>query len=231
MTPRPGPSARTLAQKLVAKAAGASHVAPGQRLRCRVDLAMCHDASGPQRHPELLAAPGARIWDRDKVVLVIDHHVPEADAASRRMADSPAHVRSVDDLERTPIGVAYIGACTGAKLDDLRAAARVLAGFRVAAGVQLFIAPASLKDAAAAQSEGILRCLVDAGATLLPSACGACAGHGNLNPQGASVISSSARNLQSSLGAASARVFLASPYTVAASALRGVIADAREVLA
>ena len=64
----------------------------------------------------------------------------------------------------TPIDVAYIGACTGAKLDDLRAAAQVLRGYRVAAGVQLLVAPASLRDARRPQAEGILRRLREAGA-------------------------------------------------------------------
>jgi 3-isopropylmalate/(R)-2-methylmalate dehydratase large subunit len=144
---------------------------------------------------------------------------------------SPANVRAVDDLEPTRVDVAYIGACTGAKLDDLRAAARVLAGYRIAPHVQLLVAPASLKDAAAAEREGILRRLVDAGATLLPSACGACAGYGAAIGEGATVISSTARNFKGRMGAATAQVFLGSPYTVAASALRGRIADAREILA
>jgi 3-isopropylmalate/(R)-2-methylmalate dehydratase large subunit len=144
---------------------------------------------------------------------------------------SPANVRGVDDLEPTPIDVAYIGACTGAKLDDLRAAARVLRGRRVAAGVQLMVAPASVKDREAAEREGTMQALLDAGATLLPSACGACAGYGGAIPEGSTVISSTARNFRGRMGAATAQVYLGSPYTVAASALRGRIADAREVLA
>jgi 3-isopropylmalate/(R)-2-methylmalate dehydratase large subunit len=127
--------------------------------------------------------------------------------------------------------VAYIGACTGAKLDDLRAAARVLAGRTIASGVQFLVAPASLEDAAAAEREGILRQLTDAGATLLPSACGACAGYGAAIGEGVNVISSTARNFKGRMGAATAQVFLGSPYTVAASALRGRISDAREILA
>jgi 3-isopropylmalate/(R)-2-methylmalate dehydratase large subunit len=144
---------------------------------------------------------------------------------------SPANVRPVHDLESTAVDIAYIGACTGAKLDDLRAAARVLAGFRIAPGVQLLVAPASVQDQRAAESEGILRMLLDAGATLLPSSCGACAGYGSRIAEGSTVISSTARNFKGRMGAASARVFLGSPYTVAASALRGVISDARDILA
>jgi 3-isopropylmalate/(R)-2-methylmalate dehydratase large subunit len=144
---------------------------------------------------------------------------------------SPANVTSVADLAPTRIDVAYIGACTGAKIDDLRAAARVLAGYRIAPHVQLLVAPASRHDQDQAEREGILRWLVEAGATVLPTACGACAGYGGAIDEGRTVISSTARNFKGRMGAATAQVFLGSPYTVAASALRGFISDAREILA
>lgn len=419
------PSPATLAQKLVARAAGRAHVTPGEIVTCRVDLAMFHDSSGPRRLQPMLAELGARIWDKDKVVLVIDHYVPEADDESRRIVrfardwaaaerlphvydfegichvvvpqhghirpgmfcvggdshsptggafgaymfgigatemlgvvvtgeiwlrvpetifmewqgrlhdgvcakdmmlamlgahgmnggryqaveycgeavralgmqermtlcnmgaelgaqaalvapdettrawlaeheagdldiapwhgdegavgtrhcfdagalapqvalpHSPANVRAVDAIEPTRIAIAYIGACTGAKLDDLRAAARVLGGRHIASGVQLMIAPASVADADAAAREGVMGRLLEAGASLLPSSCGACAGYGSRIPEGATVIASTARNFKGRMGADSARVFLGSPYTVAASALRGVITDPREVM-
>lgn len=416
----------TLAQKLLARAAGRDRVAPNEVVTCRVDLAMFHDSSGPRRLQPMLAELNASIWDKDKVVLVIDHYVPESDDESRRivrfardwarterlphvydfegichvvvpqhghvrpgmfcvggdshsptggafgaymfgigatemlgvvvtgeiwlrvpetifmrwdgrLADgvvakdmmlamlaaygmnganyqavefcgeavrampmaermtlcnmgaelgaqvalvapdettrawlaahhaeyveiepwhgdvgaagivnafdaallspqvalphSPANARPVGDVEATPIDVAYIGACTGAKLEDLRAAARVLGGRRIAAGVQLLVAPASVSDAEAAVREGVIGRLVDAGATLLPSSCGACAGYGSRIADGATVISSTARNFKGRMGSDTARVYLASPFTVAASALRGAISDPREVLA
>ena len=83
------------------------------------------------------------------------------------------------------------------------------------------MAPASVRDAAEAEAEGVMRQLLDAGATLLPSACGACAGYGSRIPEGSTVISSTARNFKGRMGAATAQVYLGSPYTVAASALRG----------
>ncbi len=416
----------TLAQKLVARAADRNHVVPGEVVTCRVDLAMFHDSSGPRRLQPALAELGATLWDKNKVVLVIDHYVPEADEESRRivriardwaaeqrlphvydsmgichvvlpqhghlrpgmfcvggdshsptggafgcymfgigatemlgvvvtgeiwlkvpqtifmrwrgrLADgvsakdmmlamlgrhgmnggayqaveycgegvtalsmpermtlcnmsaelgaqvglvapdattrdwlathgaadvdiapwhsdagaagtrhdfdasslapqvalphSPALVCGVDALPATHVDIAYIGACTGAKIDDLRAAARVLAGQRIAGHVQLLVAPASVRDAQQAEREGVMRQLLDAGATLLPSACGACAGYGSRIPEGSTVISSTARNFKGRMGAATAMVYLGSPYTVAASALRGVISDARELLA
>jgi len=417
---------QTLAQKLVARACGRSAVTPGEFVTCGVDLAMFHDSSGPRRLKPLLAELGAEIWDKNKVVLVMDHYVPEADDESRRivriarewaveqrlphvydsqgichvvvpqhghirpgmfcvggdshsptggafgaymfgigatemlgvvvtgqiwlqvpqtlfmqwdgtLADgvcakdmmlhtvgrlgmnggryqavefcgaavqglgmqermtlanmsaelgaqvglvapddttrqwlqahgapdvetapwfsdagapgvrhhfdagtlapqvalphSPANTRNADALSHTPVQVAYLGACTGAKLEDLRAAARVLRGRRVAAGVQLLLAPASVQDLNTARAEGTLQPLLDAGATLLPSACGACAGYGGAIAEGSTVISSTARNFKGRMGSATAQVYLGSPYTVAASAVRGCISDPRELLA
>ena len=139
-------------------------------------------------------------------------------------------MQAVSTLDATPVDVAYIGACTGAKLDDLRAAAHVLKGRKIASGVQLLIAPASVAERGIAEQDGTMAALVDAGATMLPSACGACAGYGGAIPEGSTVISSTARNFQGRMGAATARVYLGSPYTVAASAVRGRISDAREML-
>jgi 3-isopropylmalate/(R)-2-methylmalate dehydratase large subunit len=422
--PRAAPA--TLAQKLVARAAGRGSVRPGEFVDCAVDLAMFHDSSGPRRLAPMLAALGARIWDPDRVVLVMDHYVPERDEESRRIvriardwaveagltrvhdaigichvvlprqghlrpgifavggdshsptggafgaymfgigatemlgvmvtgriwlqvpqtirmrfdgrvADgvsakdlmlfligrfgmnggayqaiefagdavaamgmeermtlcnmtaelgaqtglvapdavtvawlaehgvegvdpapwqsdagaplaaehafdagaigpqvalphSPANARPVAQAAGTPVQVGYIGACTGAKLEDLRAAARVLRGARIAAGTRLLVAPASLADEAAAEREGVVAVLRAAGAEWLPTGCGACAGYGGSIPDGATVISSTARNFRGRMGAADAQVYLASPYTVAASVLRGAITDPREVL-
>jgi 3-isopropylmalate/(R)-2-methylmalate dehydratase large subunit len=128
------------------------------------------------------------------------------------------------------IDLAYLGACTGAKLADLRAAAAVLRGRRVAAGVELLLAPASLRDLEAARAEGTLAALTEAGARLLPSACGACAGYGGTIPEGAKVVSSTARNFRGRMGARTAEVWLGSPATVAASAVEGCIADPRAFL-
>jgi 3-isopropylmalate/(R)-2-methylmalate dehydratase large subunit len=144
---------------------------------------------------------------------------------------SPANTRDVGAFADVLPNIAYIGACTGAKLDDLRAAASVLKGKHVAQGVQLMVAPASAREQAQATQEGVMQTLLDAGATVLPNSCGACAGYGATFPEGSTVISTTARNFKGRMGPASVNVYLASPYTVAASALRGRITDAREVLA
>ena len=185
-----------------------------------------------------LAAHGAALddgalagWHRDDGAAG-EHHRFDATTLAPQVAlpHSPANVQPVGELERTPVQVAYIGACTGAKLDDLRAAAQVLSGRKIAPGVQLLVAPASIAERGIAERDGTMARLVEAGATVLPSACGACAGYGGAIPDGSTVISSTARNFKGRMGSPSARVYLASPYTVAASAVRGTIGDAREML-
>ncbi|WP_213956466.1 3-isopropylmalate dehydratase large subunit [Variovorax sp. dw_954] len=417
---------QTLAQKLVAKACGRDTVGVGEIVTCKVDLAMFHDSSGPRRLKPMLEDLGARIWDRSRVVLVMDHYVPERDDDSRRIVriarewareqdlphvydsqgichvvvpqhghirpgmfcvggdshsptggafgaymfgvgstemlsvmvtgeiwlrvpetirmgwdgalpagvtakdmmlhmigrfgmnggryqaiefcgpavtalsmqermtlsnmsaelgsqvgliapdattaaflaqagvprvdtarwftdedarftehrfdastlepyvaapHSPANAHGVSKYAGTAIDVAYIGACTGAKLEDLRAAAEVLRGHKVAPGVRFIVAPASLQDQEQARQEGVLQALLDAGAELFPTTCGACAGYGDAMGDDVTVISSTARNFKGRMGSPSAQVYLGSPYTVAASALRGCVSDPREVLA
>jgi 3-isopropylmalate/(R)-2-methylmalate dehydratase large subunit len=135
------------------------------------------------------------------------------------------HVLPLGEFDPTPIDSACLGGAEGAKLDDLRAAARVLAGYRIAPGVQLLIAPASRLDREIAAREGILRRLVEAGATLLPST----RSEGSAL-DGGTVLSSGEWPVASRSDTPVAPTLRASPFTVAASALRGRLSDAREVL-
>lgn len=177
------------------------------------------------------AGPDGAAWTSDPGSIDVQHDF-DAGTLSPQLAapHSPALGVPIAEHAQTRIDVAYIGACTGAKLEDLRFAAQVLRGRKVASGVRLLVAPASLKDRAQAEMEGTLRALTDAGASLLPSACGACAGYGDSFADGQTVISSTARNFKGRMGPASTQVFLGSAYTVAASALRGRITDPRTVL-
>ncbi len=144
---------------------------------------------------------------------------------------SPENVHTADALQGTPMQIAYIGACTGAKLDDLRAAATVLKGRRIAAGVRLMVAPASVHDQQQAQNEGVMDILLDAGAEVFATSCGACSGYGNALKGASNVIASTARNFRARMGSAETQVYLASPYTVAAAAVTGQISDPRILLA
>jgi 3-isopropylmalate/(R)-2-methylmalate dehydratase large subunit len=189
------------------------------------------------RHLQSIGVPpeqlvGSEQWFTDEDA-DFEQHSFDASNLSPQVAapHSPANTRDVSAFADVKPGIAYIGACTGAKLEDLRAAASVLKGHRVAAGMQLMVAPASAREQAQATQEGVMQILKDAGATILPNSCGACAGYGATFPEGSTVISSTARNFKGRMGPASVNVYLASPYTVAASALRGRISDAREVMA
>lgn len=74
-----------LAQKLIARASGRLHVTPGEIVNCKVDLAMFHDSSGPRRLKPMLEELGTQVWDKSKVVLVLDHYVPARDEDSQRI--------------------------------------------------------------------------------------------------------------------------------------------------
>ncbi len=145
---------------------------------------------------------------------------------------SPANAGDVADADGDAIDQCYIGACTGAKLVDLQMAARVLKGRTVASTTRLMIAPASTRITAQAAADGTLATLTEAGAILLPSGCGACAGYGaGVLAEGERCMASTARNFKGRMGAKSSFVYLGSPYTVAATAVHGRIADPRPLLA
>ena len=175
--------------------------------------------------------PDISQWATDEGA-VLEDHVFEAAALAPQVAapHSPANTQDVSHFAGLDLNVAYLGACTGAKLEDLRAAAQVLKGRKVASSMRLLVAPASTREQAQAAHEGTLQTLIDAGAQVLPNTCGICAGYGGHFEEGARVISSTARNFKGRMGPASVDVYLASPWTVAASALRGQISDVREVL-
>jgi len=172
-------------------------------------------------------------WQSDREATTLAHHRFDAAELAPQVAapDSPANAAPVGDHADVRLNTAYIGACTGAKLADLRMAARVLNGRKIARGMRLMVAPASLRDQQAAERDGTLGILIDAGAELLPNTCGACAGYGS-NQFAADVvaISTTARNFKGRMGAPSSRVYLGSPYTVAASAVAGRICDPREMV-
>ncbi len=138
------------------------------------------------------------------------------------------NVLPVGEVEGTPIDQAFIGSCTNGRIEDLRAAADVLAGSRIAPSVRLLVAPASQGVMVEALDTGVVATLVEAGASMLAPGCGPCfGGHGGLLGPGERCIGTHNRNFTGRMGSAEAEIFLASPATVAASALAGHIADPR----
>lgn len=143
---------------------------------------------------------------------------------------SPDLVTPVRDVAGTPIQQATIGTSTNGQLDDLRAAAQVLSGRTVAAGVRLFVTAASRRAYLAALQEGIVNELISAGAVWGTSGCSGCTGASGFGipADGQTMITSAPRNFVGRTGNRNADIYLASPATVAASALEGRITDPRE---
>ena len=170
-------------------------------------------------------------------------------SASRRVYDvrtlepviakphSPDNRASVSEVKGTKLDRAYIGSCTGGKMTDFRAAARILKGHSVK--IDTFVVPATSEIAAGLKVERINgqtleQIFLSAGAKLGEPSCAACLGgpsdtFGRLNTP-ISCISTTNRNFPGRMGHKEARVFLASPLTVAASALTGSITDPRDCL-
>lgn len=129
-----------------------------------------------------------------------------------------------------PIHQAFIGSCANGTLDDLAEAARVVAGRRVAPGVRLIVTPATQRIFREAVRLGYVQTLADAGAVVTPAGCGVCfGGHMGVLGPGETCITASTRNFKGRMGDPSARIYMASPATVAASAVAGHIVHPAEM--
>lgn len=127
------------------------------------------------------------------------------------------------------LDVAYIGSCVGGKTSDLKLAAQILEGRK--ARIPLLVTPATRSVYETALADGTLQTLVSAGAIIQPAGCAACAGlHSGVLGKGQRLIGSVTRNFKGRMGSPDAAVYLASPLTVAASAIEGRIADPRPYL-
>jgi 3-isopropylmalate/(R)-2-methylmalate dehydratase large subunit len=136
----------------------------------------------------------------------------------------------VSEIEERPVNQCFIGSCANGQLEDLRIAATVLDGQRVAPGVRLIVTPASQAVYIEALRAGYLETLAEAGAIVTNSTCGACFGyHMGLLGAGEVCLTASTRNFRGRMGSPDAEIYMASPYTVAASAVAGHVVDPRKV--
>lgn len=175
--------------------------------------------------PELIPDPDA-IY---KKVITYNADEIEPSLACPHNVDNYA---AVEKVKGTKIDQVYIGSCTNARLSDLKIAADILRGKRIADGLRLIICPASAKVLKAAIKEGYVTDLMDAGAVFITPGCGLCVGTlGGVPSDGEVIVSTTNRNFLGRMGNNKASIYLASPATAAASALKGEIADPREVLA
>jgi len=139
------------------------------------------------------------------------------------------NVKPVSQVGEVKLNQALLGGCTNGRLEDLRVAADIVKGRKVHPDTRLLVVPASAEVLKEAIAEGILYTLVDSGAIILNSSCGTCFGaHMGLLASGESCIASINRNFKGRMGSPEAQVYLASPATVAASAIEGKIADPRK---
>jgi 3-isopropylmalate/(R)-2-methylmalate dehydratase large subunit len=140
------------------------------------------------------------------------------------------NVASVREVAGTKVHQAVLGSCTNGRLEDLELAAEILKGHTVDTYTRLYVYPASREVYQQSMEAGVLRTLSDAGAIICNPSCGPCFGaHTGLLAPGEACISSTNRNFKGRMGSSEAGVYLASPATVAASAINGVITDPREV--
>jgi 3-isopropylmalate/(R)-2-methylmalate dehydratase large subunit len=144
---------------------------------------------------------------------------------------APDNVQPIDAVLGRRVDYAFIGSCTNSRLEDLRAAASVLRGQRLAPGVRLIIAPASRRMFDEALRDGTAAILSEAGATFITSGCGPCVGsHLGVPGDGEVIISSANRNFRGRMGNPNAEIYLASPAVVAAAAVAGEIIDPVSVM-
>jgi homoaconitate hydratase family protein/3-isopropylmalate dehydratase small subunit len=140
------------------------------------------------------------------------------------------NVKAVSEVVGTKLDEALVGTCTNGRLEDLRIVAEILEGKKLPEGFQMVVVPASQKIYRQAMSEGLIEILMEAGANVLAASCGPCLGTGQGIPaDGYNVISTANRNFKGRMGNKESFVYLASPATVAYSALAGEIVDPREI--
>ena len=139
------------------------------------------------------------------------------------------NIRGISEVADTQVQQGLIGTCTNGRIEDIRIAAEILRGKKVKSGFQLLVIPASREIYLQAIEEGLVTVLIQAGANILSPSCGPCLGTGQGIPaDGYTVISTANRNFPGRMGNKNSEIYLASPATVACSAIAGIITDPRE---
>jgi 3-isopropylmalate/(R)-2-methylmalate dehydratase large subunit len=143
----------------------------------------------------------------------------------------PSNGRFIGEIERTKMDQVYIGSCTNGRIEDLRIAAQIFKGNKVADGTRAIVVPATTEVWKMAMREGLLEIFADAGCVVSTATCGACLG-GHMGVLGAeeTCLSTTNRNFVGRMGSPKSKVYLASPATAAATAITGTITDPREFL-
>ena len=180
--------------------------------------------------PELYQVPDWLFVDPDAVyarTITIDLAELEPQVALPHAVD---HVVDLSNVAGTHVDVVFLGTCTNGRYEDMAAAANILRGRHIDSNVRLIVTPASSRELDKAVVDGTLSVLLAAGATLTTPGCGMCMGRhaGTLGDEDV-CLSTGNRNFKGRMGAPTSKVYLASPEVAAASALRGMITDPREI--
>lgn len=176
-------------------------------------------------------AAGALYPDPDAPVRAVHRYQAASLEPYIACPHSVDHVEPVSALAAVHVQQAFLGTCTNGRLEDIAAAAQVIAGRRVAPGTRFLVIPASSRVLQEAMRLGYIETLVEAGAVIGVPGCGPCMGnHMGIPAPGEVTISSANRNFRGRMGTRESEIYLANPAVVAASAVMGRIADPREVL-
>ncbi len=171
----------------------------------------------------LCSDPGAT-YDREIRVRVDDMEPQVA------LPHSPDHVKPISEVDSVPLDQVFLGSCTNGRLEDLREAACLLDGRKVAKGTRFIVIPGSPWIYREAIREGIIEIFVDAGAVIGPPCCGPClGGHLGILAEGERALSTSNRNFVGRMGHPKSEIYLASPVVAAASAVKGHIASPEQL--
>jgi homoaconitate hydratase family protein len=138
------------------------------------------------------------------------------------------NTKPIQQVKGTRIDQAFLGSCANAKYEDLAVAARILKGRRIHPNVRLIITPGSKEILLEASKTGVFQTLLESGGMFTNPGCGACAGDGGILADGEVCLSTANRNFIGRMGSSKAEIYLSSPATLAASAIKGVISDPRE---
>lgn len=158
-------------------------------------------------------------------VVIVDVSALDPQVACPHAVDN---VRPVPEVEGTPIHQAVIGTCTNGRIEDLRVAASILKGRKVHPALRVLIIPASRREYIQALQEGLIEVFAGSGCVILNPGCGPCLGaHQGILAPGEVALSTANRNFRGRMGSRDAEIYLASPATVAASAVEGKITDPR----
>lgn len=168
-------------------------------------------------------APTPAVYERE-VVIDLDQLEPTV-----AMPHLPENTKVVSEVAGLPIDQVVIGSCTNGRIQDLRIAAAIMKGKKVAANVRCVVIPATQEIILQAMKEGLIETFIQAGAAVSTPTCGPClGGHMGVMAEGERTVSTTNRNFVGRMGHVTSEVILASPAVAAASAIAGCVADPRK---